>query len=44
MLDPIILGVSVKLKIIFVAAAYLFEINWLGYLLRKANSIPIHRE
>jgi 1-acyl-sn-glycerol-3-phosphate acyltransferase len=44
LLDPIILGVSVKPKIFFVAAAYLFEINWLGYLLRKANSIPIYRE
>jgi len=44
LLDPIILGISVKPKIIFIAAAYLFEINWLGYLLRMANSIPIHRE
>ena len=44
LLDPIILGVSIKPKIIFVAAAYLFEIHWLGYLLRKANSIPIYRE
>lgn len=44
LLDPIILGISIKPKIIFVAAAYLFEIGWLGYLLRKANSIPIHRE
>jgi len=43
-LDPIILGVSVKPKIIFIAAAYLFKINWLGYLLRKADSIQIHRE
>jgi len=44
LLDPIILGVSIKPKIIFVAAAYLFEIHWLGYLLRKANSIPVQRE
>lgn len=44
LLDPIILGVSIKHKIIFVAAAYLFEISWLGYLLRKANSIPVQRE
>lgn len=44
LLDPIILGVSIKHKIIFVAAAYLFEIHWLGYLLRKANSIPVQRE
>lgn len=44
LLDPIILGVSIKPKIIFVAAAYLFEIRWLGYLLRKANSIPVQRE
>lgn len=44
LLDPVILGVSIKLKIIFIAAAYLFEIRWLGYLLRKANSIPINRE
>ncbi len=44
LLDPVILGVSIKPKIIFVAAAYLFEISWLGYLLRKANSIPIQRE
>ncbi|MEA2087126.1 MAG: lysophospholipid acyltransferase family protein [Candidatus Caldatribacteriota bacterium] len=44
LLDPIILGISVRPKVIFVAAAYLFEINWLGYLLRMANSIPIHRE
>ena len=44
LLDPVILGVSVKPKIIFIAAAYLFEICWLGYLLRKANSIPIYRE
>ena len=44
LLDPVILGVSLRSKIIFIAAAYLFEIRWLGYLLRKANSIPIHRE
>lgn len=44
LLDPVILGVSVKPKIIFVAAAYLFKIRWLGYLLRKANSIPVQRE
>ena len=44
LLDPVILGISVKPKVIFVAAAYLFKIHWLGYLLRKANSIPIHRE
>lgn len=44
LLDPVILGVSIKPKIIFVAAAYLFEIRWLGYLLRKANSIPVQRE
>ena len=44
LLDPIILGVSVIPKVIFVAAAYLFEIGWLGYLLRKANSIPVQRE
>ena len=44
LLDPVILGVSVKPKVIFIAAAYLFEIHWLGYLLRKADSIPIHRE
>lgn len=44
LLDPIILGISIRPKIIFVAAAYLFEIHWLGYLLWKANSIPIHRE
>jgi 1-acyl-sn-glycerol-3-phosphate acyltransferase len=44
LLDPIILGISVRPKIIFVAAAYLFKINWLGCLLRMANSIPIHRE
>ena len=44
LLDPIILGISVKPKVIFIAAAYLFKIHWLGYLLRKANSIPIHRE
>ena len=44
LLDPIILGVSIKPKIIFVAAAYLFEIRWLGYLLRMAKSIPVQRE
>ncbi len=44
LLDPVILGVSIKPKIIFVAASYLFEIRWLGYLLRKANSIPVQRE
>ena len=44
LLDPVILGVSVRPKVIFIAAAYLFEIPWLGYLLRKANSIPIYRE
>jgi 1-acyl-sn-glycerol-3-phosphate acyltransferase len=44
LLDPVILVVSIKPKIIFVAAAYLFEIRWLGYLLRKANSIPVQRE
>jgi len=44
LLDPVILGVSVRPKVIFVAAAYLFKIGWLGYLLRKANSIPVQRE
>jgi 1-acyl-sn-glycerol-3-phosphate acyltransferase len=44
LLDPVILGVSIKPKIIFVAAAYLFEIRLLGYLLRMANSIPVQRE
>jgi len=44
LLDPVILGVSVRPKVIFVAASYLFEIRWLGYLLRKANSIPVQRE
>lgn len=44
LLDPVILGVSIKPKIIFVAAAYLFKIRWLGYLLRKASSIPVQRE
>jgi 1-acyl-sn-glycerol-3-phosphate acyltransferase len=44
LLDPIILGISVKPKVIFLAAVYLFKINWLGYLLRKADSIPIYRE
>ena len=44
MLDPVILGVSVRPKVIFVAAAYLFKIHWLGYLLRKANSIPVQGE
>ncbi len=44
LLDPIILGISVRPKVIFVAAAYLFKIRWLGYLLKKANSVPIYRE
>ncbi|MEE8564056.1 MAG: lysophospholipid acyltransferase family protein, partial [Atribacterota bacterium] len=44
LLDPVILGVSIKPKIIFVAAAYLFKIGWLGYLLRKASSIPVQGE
>ena len=44
LLDPVILGISIKPKIIFVAAAYLFKIGWLSYLLRKANSIPVQRE
>ncbi len=44
LLDPIILGISVRPKVIFVAAAYLFKIGWLGYLLREANSVPIYRE
>ena len=44
LLDPVILGVSVRPKVIFVATAYLFKIGWLGYLLRKANSIPVQRE
>jgi len=44
LLDPVILGVSVRPKVIFVAAAYLFKIGWLGYLLRKANSIPVQGE
>lgn len=44
LLDPVILGVSVRPKIIFVAAAYLFKIGWLGYMLRKFNSIPVQRE
>jgi len=44
LLDPVILGVSVRPKIIFIAASYLFEIRWLGYLLRKANSIPVQGE
>lgn len=44
LLDPVILGVSIRPKVIFVAAAYLFKIGWLGYLLRKANSIPVQGE
>jgi 1-acyl-sn-glycerol-3-phosphate acyltransferase len=44
LLDPIILGVSVRPKIIFIAAVYLFKIGWLGYMLRKFNSIPVQRE
>ena len=44
LLDPVILGVSIKSKITFVAAAYLFKISGLGYLLRKANSIPVQGE
>ena len=44
LLDPVILGVSVRPKVIFVAAAYLFKIHWLSYLLRKANSIPVQGE
>lgn len=44
LLDPVILGVSVRPKVIFVAAAYLFKIGWLDYLLRKANSIPVQGE
>ncbi|MBE3036761.1 MAG: 1-acyl-sn-glycerol-3-phosphate acyltransferase [Candidatus Atribacteria bacterium] len=44
LLDPVILGVSVRPKVIFVAAAYLFKIGWLGYMLRKFNSIPVQRE
>ena len=44
LLDPVILGVSVRPKVIFVAAAYLFKIGWLGYLLRKASSIPVQGE
>lgn len=44
LLDPVILGVSVTPKVIFVAAAYLFKIGWLGYMLRKFNSIPVQRE
>ena len=43
-MDPVILGVSVRPKLIFVAAAYLFKIGWLGYMLRKFNSIPVQRE
>lgn len=44
LLDPVILGVSVRPKVIFVAATYLFKIGWLGYMLRKFNSIPVQRE
>ena len=44
LLDPTILGISVRPKVIFVAAAYLFKMYWLGYLLRKANSIPVQGE
>ena len=44
LLDPIILEIPVKPKVIFIAAAYLFKINWLGYLLGIANTIPIHRK
>ena len=44
LLDPVILGVSVRPKVIFVAAAYLFKIGWLGYMLRKFSSIPVQRE
>jgi len=44
LLDPIILGISIRPKITFIAADYLFEIPCLGYLLRKVDSIPIHRE
>ncbi len=43
-LDPVILGVSVRPKVIFIAADYLFKIGWLGYMLRKFNSIPVQRE
>ena len=44
LLDPVIIGTSLRYRIIFVAAAYLFEIHWLSYLLRKANSIPVQGE
>ena len=44
LLDPVILGVSVRPKVIFIAAAYLFKIGWLGHILRKFNSIPVQRE
>lgn len=44
LLDPVILGISIRPKVIFVAAAYLFKIGWLGYMLRKFNSIPVQRE
>jgi len=44
LLDPVILGVSVRPKVFFVAAAYLFKIGWLDYMLRKFNSIPVQRE
>jgi len=44
LLDPIVLGVSIKPRVIFVAAAYLFKIGWLGYLLRKFDSIPVQKE
>jgi 1-acyl-sn-glycerol-3-phosphate acyltransferase len=44
LLDPVILGISIRPKVIFVAAAYLFKVGWLGYMLRKFNSIPVQRE
>ncbi|MCG2821385.1 MAG: 1-acyl-sn-glycerol-3-phosphate acyltransferase, partial [Candidatus Atribacteria bacterium] len=44
LLDPVILGISVRPKVIFIAAAYLFKIGWLGYMLRQLNSIPVQRE
>jgi len=44
LLDPVILGISIKPKIIFIGAAYLFKIDYLGYMLRKFNTIPIYRE
>jgi 1-acyl-sn-glycerol-3-phosphate acyltransferase len=43
LLDPVFLGASIKREVSFFAKAELFEIPIIKDLVRKLNSIPVHR-